>query len=73
MIAAIMILAFGVLMPFGMVILRIMESVRWHAVNQSVAAILAIIGAGLGIYIGTMYNRVSGWQACSAELILTIF
>jgi len=53
-----MIFTFVALMPLGLVLLRVVESVRWHAINQTVAAILAIIGGGIGVYIGLMYNRV---------------
>lgn len=55
--AVIMIFAFVVLMPFGIIILRVLGWVRWHGINQGFAAILVLVGAGLGIYIGTMYNR----------------
>jgi hypothetical protein len=55
--AAIMIFAFLCLMPFGVIILRVLGWVKWHAINQTFAAILTLIGAGLGIYIGQMYNR----------------
>lgn len=57
--AAVMILAFVVLMPLGVFILRILNSPKWHGFNQTLSAIVAIIGVFLGIYIGTMYNRVS--------------
>jgi hypothetical protein len=53
-----MILAFVGLMPLGLVILRIMNSVKWHGLNQALSAAVAILGVMLGIYCGTMYNRV---------------
>jgi H+/Cl- antiporter ClcA len=53
-----MIFTFVILMPLGLVLLRVVESVRWHAINQTLAAILAIIGGAIGIYLGLMYNRV---------------
>jgi hypothetical protein len=56
--ACIMIVAFFGLMPFGIIVLRIFNSPRLHALNQSLSAAGALLGAGLGIYIGTMYNRV---------------
>jgi len=56
--ACVMILAFVGLMPVGILILRIMNSPRWHGFNQAFSAVVAIIGALLGVYISTMYNRV---------------
>lgn len=56
--AALMVLAFFVLMPIGVVILRSVHSVRWHGFNQTFSAVAAVIGVGLGIYCGTEYNRV---------------
>lgn len=53
-----MIFSFIILMPLGLVLLRGVESVRWHAINQTLAAIIAIIGGAVGIYIGLMYNKV---------------
>lgn len=57
--AAVMILAFVVLMPMGVFILRILNSPKWHGFNQALSAVVALIGLFLGIYIATMYNRVS--------------
>lgn len=53
-----MIFAFVVLMPVGIFILRIMNSVKWHGFNQAASAALAIMGVMLGVYCATMYNRV---------------
>ena len=53
-----MILTFVGLMPLGIMILRIFNSPKWHGINQASSAGVALLGAGLGIYIGTMYNRV---------------
>jgi hypothetical protein len=57
--ACVMILAFVGLMPAGVLVLRVLKSPRWHGWNQTASAALALIGAFLGIYAGTMYNRVS--------------
>jgi hypothetical protein len=54
-----MILAFVGLMPLGVVILRILNSPKWHGFNQAISALVALIGMALGVYIGTLYNRVS--------------
>jgi hypothetical protein len=56
--AALMIIAFAVLMPIGLLILRVMNNVKWHALNQTLSAAVALIGVFVGIYSGTMYNRV---------------
>jgi hypothetical protein len=56
-------LAFVGLMPAGVLILRVLKSPRWHGLNQTASAALALIGAFLGIYAGTMYNRVSRPQS----------
>jgi hypothetical protein len=53
-----MILAFVGLMPIGIMILRIMNSPKWHGWNQALSAAIALLGVMLGIYSGTMYNRV---------------
>ncbi len=55
----IMILCFVGLMPLVVLILRIMNSVKWHGFNQALSAAIALIGTAVGIYAGTMYNRVS--------------
>jgi len=52
-----MIGAFVFLMPLGILILRIFKSVKWHAINQGISVAVALLGAAMGIYIGTMYNR----------------
>ncbi|KAK3937408.1 hypothetical protein QBC46DRAFT_392792 [Diplogelasinospora grovesii] len=55
--AVIMVLVFVGLMPMGVAMLRIGRWVRWHGINQGVAALGVIVGAGLGIYISRRYNR----------------
>jgi hypothetical protein len=54
-----MIFAFVGLMPLGTLIVRLLGWSRIHGINQTFASILAIIGAAIGIYISTLYNRVS--------------
>lgn len=60
--AAIMIFAFLVLLPFGLVIVHAFGWVKWHAINQAFATILVLVGFGLGIYIGRQYNRTKGFN-----------
>ena len=50
---------FTLLFPLGAVLLRLLEKVKVHGVVQSVGALAAIIGTGLGVYLSTMYNQVS--------------
>ena len=42
--AVLMIVAFVGLMPIGLLILRVMNSVKWHAINQSLSAAVALVG-----------------------------
>ena len=65
--AFVMISAFVGLMPLGIMILRIFHSPKWHGLNQSFSAAIAFLGAGGGVYIGTMYNRVSLFEFQCAE------
>jgi disulfide bond formation protein DsbB len=53
-----MVFTFLGVMPLALLILRVINSPRFHAIFQVFAAVLAILGAGIGIYIGLMYNRV---------------
>jgi hypothetical protein len=57
--AVFMILAFVGLMPLGIVILRFLNSPKWHAINQTISLVVALIGAALGFFIGTLYNKAS--------------
>ncbi|KAI0417142.1 hypothetical protein F5X98DRAFT_341526 [Xylaria grammica] len=55
--AVFMILAFVGIWPFGILVLRVGGSPRWHAINQTVAFGLVLVGAILGFVISTSYNR----------------
>jgi hypothetical protein len=57
--AFIMVFTYLGLMPFGILVLRVVNSVRWHLINQVFAVFLAFIGAVVGVYAGTFFNRVS--------------
>lgn len=57
--ALIMILCFLGLFPFGTLVLRLGNWVRWHAINQGIALILVILGFGTGVLTSGSYNRVS--------------
>ena len=60
--AVFMILAFVGIWPFGILVLRVGNSPRWHAINQTVAFGLVLVGAILGFVISMSYNRVS-WRS----------
>ncbi|KUL89127.1 hypothetical protein ZTR_06037 [Talaromyces verruculosus] len=69
--AAVLSVAFIIIMPGGAIFLRIIPaSVRWHWVNQTVATILVGIGGVLGLWLSTMYNRSSSYN--SAHQVLGI-
>ncbi|KAI1425039.1 hypothetical protein F5Y12DRAFT_749413 [Xylaria sp. FL1777] len=55
--AVFMVLAFVGMYPFGILVLRVGGSVRGHAINQTVAFGLVLVGAILGFVISTYYNR----------------
>ncbi|RYP71117.1 hypothetical protein DL771_005051 [Monosporascus sp. 5C6A] len=55
--AIVMVLCFAVMYPFGILVLRLGNWVRWHAINQGIALFLVFIGFGLGIRISGVYNR----------------
>jgi len=59
----VMILAFVGLMPLGVVILRVLNSPKWHGYNQALSFVIGLLGIFVGIYISTMYNRVSLLQS----------
>lgn len=71
--AVIMIGCFVGLLPLGVLLLKFGKWVRWHGVNQGFALIVIVVGFGLGVKTGTLYNRVScfhgrenmSWRACS--------
>ena len=46
-------------MPLGTLILRISDGQEYTVLSQTFASILGMIGAGIGIYMSTLYNRVS--------------
>ena len=57
--AIIMVFCFVGLFPFGSLVLRFGNWVRWHGINQSLGLVLVIIGFGLGVHTSKFYNRVS--------------
>lgn len=71
--AIIMVLVFVGLFPFGSFVLRLGGWVRWHAVNQGFALILAIIGSSLGFAISKTYNRSKKFNTAHQIIGLLIF
>lgn len=70
--ACIMILAFVGLMPIGILVLRVMDSPKWHGINQTLSVVVALIGACLGIYAGTMFNRTKNFNSAHQILGLMV-
>ncbi len=50
---------FGILLPLGVIYLRVLEKVMWHAFNQAFAVVVVLIGGVLGIYCSRLYNKAS--------------
>ncbi|KAK6839882.1 hypothetical protein PG989_015752 [Apiospora arundinis] len=69
--AIIMIFVFVGLFPFGTLVLRLGNWVRWHAINQGFGGLLVIIGFGLGAHISKLYNRSKSFN--SAHQVIGIF
>lgn len=53
--AALSVLGYLVLMPLGVVILRFLDSVRWHWVTQVIASIIAIAGGVIGFAVANSF------------------
>lgn len=51
--------SFVLLFPTGVVFLRILDKVRWHAYIQGAGAVLIIVGVGLGLGVSGQYVHVS--------------
>ncbi|PSS27468.1 hypothetical protein M430DRAFT_54983 [Amorphotheca resinae ATCC 22711] len=72
--ACLMILAFVGLMPIGILILRVMNSVKWHGFNQALSTVVALVGVFLGVYCATMYNRTKNYTSAHQifGLVITV-
>ncbi|KAJ9129783.1 Integral membrane protein, partial [Pleurostoma richardsiae] len=72
--AVVMVFCFMGLMPFGVVILRVGEWVRWHGVNQGIAMVGVICGFGLGVKTGLLYIRSKNFSSAHqvVGLIVTV-
>jgi hypothetical protein len=47
------------LFPIGVVFLRLIEKVKWHAWMQGVGTAFAFLGVGFGVWAALEYNQVS--------------
>jgi len=70
--ACIMAFVFFGFMPLNLLILRVLGSVKYHAMGQTIATVMAIIGAGVGIYISTFFNRSKHYNSAHQVLGLMI-
>lgn len=64
--ALIMLGSFVFLFPLGSLLLRVIHKALWHAAVQTLALLCILIGFGIGIYLSTLYNKVS----CSPSHLL---
>lgn len=60
---------FLVMLPVGVVVLRVLEKVVWHAVIQGVGMVVAGVGVGVGVWLGRRYNHVS----CPISFLLSFY
>ncbi|KAL1887492.1 hypothetical protein Sste5346_010191 [Sporothrix stenoceras] len=56
--AVLMIVTFFFLMPLGVLILRVGQSVRWHGINQGLSLLGAVGGSVMGFTTSSSYVRV---------------
>lgn len=57
--ALIMLGSFVFLFPLGSLLLRVIHKALWHGAVQVLALLCILIGFGIGIYLSTLYNKVS--------------
>jgi hypothetical protein len=55
--AFVMVIAWLIIFPLGILSLRIFKSVKFHMMFQTIGLLLGIIGAATGFYLTTLYNR----------------
>ena len=67
----IMVLAFLIIFPIGILMVRTLERVKLHLILQSIGLGLVVLGLALGIVISGYYNRVSSFLDCSSVPFLT--
>lgn len=55
--AFVMVLAWLIIFPLGVLSLRVLKNVKLHMMFQTIGLILGILGAASGFYLTTLYNR----------------
>lgn len=70
--AVMMCMAFVLFFPLGALVLRVLESVVWHAVAQAVGVVLVLIGFGMGIRVSREYNGTRTFASSHQRLGLLL-
>ncbi|PBP19025.1 integral membrane protein [Diplocarpon rosae] len=70
--AVLMIMAFVGLMPLAVLILRVLESPKWHGVAQTISAAVALIGTGVGIVADIYDNRTKKFTSGHQRFGVTV-
>ncbi|RKU39849.1 hypothetical protein DL546_000831 [Coniochaeta pulveracea] len=70
--AVIMVGCFIGMLPLGAIFLRVMNKIRWHAINQSFALVGIMIGTGLGIYTSLRYTRSKSFNTAHQVIGLLV-
>lgn len=60
--AFVMGLCFAIILPLGVLFLRVMESVKLHMFAQSFGLFLAVVGTFSGLYVSRSYNRSKNYS-----------
>ncbi|KAI0007435.1 putative iron reductase domain protein [Xylariaceae sp. FL0662B] len=71
--AIVMVFVFVAVYPFGILILRLGNWVRWHGINQGLALVGIIIGSALGFHISGFYNRSKKFNTAHQVIGILIF
>ena len=56
-------LVFVIVMPLGAILLRILENVRWHWINQSLALAIAVIVIGSGFVASKQFQKARSYNS----------
>ncbi|KAF2020748.1 iron reductase domain protein [Aaosphaeria arxii CBS 175.79] len=60
---AFMCVTFVLVFPLGVVLLRLLERVKWHAWVQTFGVVLVVVGLGVGVYLGMQYNHSKNFNS----------
>src|SRR5437667_8024383 len=64
--------SFVILLPLGVLFLRVFQKVKLHSINQSIAIVVVLTGGGLGIYMSTFYNLTRSFNTAHQILGLIL-